>query len=163
MSISYYTFLLSFITCVRFRNKKISFELLLHLCKYYVSKIQKSSYLYIKRLLPEGIIHFRKSDTFQQKPIIQQSFKTPHCYDIQMVHSQSYKTHIHFLPLISYKPQKIKVSLKADKRFQYWRSRGTDLPGILFPPCSPVVKESPGLWQGWLVYRIYIRFCPPDS
>ena len=26
--------------------------------------IYKSSYLYIKRLLPEGITHFRKSDTF---------------------------------------------------------------------------------------------------
>ena len=118
MSISYYTFL-PLITCVRFHNKKISFELLLHLCKYYISKIQKSSCLYIKRLLPEGIIHFRKSDTFQQKPIIQQRIKTPHCFNIQMFHSKDLKTHIHFLPLISYKPQKIKVSLKADKPFQY--------------------------------------------
>ena len=53
-----------FITYVRFRNKKISSAILLHLCKYYISKIYKSSYLYIKRLLLGGIIHFRKSDTF---------------------------------------------------------------------------------------------------
>ena len=53
-----------FITCVRFRNKKISSAILLHLRKYYTSKIYKSSYLYTKRLLPGGIIHFRKSDTF---------------------------------------------------------------------------------------------------
>ena len=36
-----------------------------------------------------------------------------------MFHSKDLKTHIHFLPLISYKLQKIKVSLKADKQFQY--------------------------------------------
>nr|DAK72701.1 MAG TPA: hypothetical protein [Caudoviricetes sp.] len=39
LGISYYAFLLPFITCVRFRNKKISSAILLHLCKYYISKI----------------------------------------------------------------------------------------------------------------------------
>ena len=92
---------------------------MLHLFKYYIRKIQKSSYLYIKRLLLGSIIHFRKNDTIQQKPIIQQGFKTPHYFNIQMFHSKDQKTHIHFLSLISHKPQKIKVSLKADKRFQY--------------------------------------------
>ena len=81
--------------------------------------LQKSSYLYTKRLLPGSITHSRKSDTFQQKPIIQQSFKAPHCFNIQMVHSNHKKAHIHFYSLISHKPQKIKISLKADKLFQY--------------------------------------------
>jgi len=36
-----------------------------------------------------------------------------------MFHSKDEKTHVHYLSLLSHKPQKIKVSLKADKRFQY--------------------------------------------
>ena len=107
------------ITSVRFLSKKIFSCNIIYSLKYYTRKICKSSYLYIKRLLPEGIIHFRKSDTFYQKPIIQQGFKPPHCFNIQMFHSKDQKTHVHYLSLLSHKPQKIKVSLKADKRFQY--------------------------------------------
>jgi len=47
------------------------------------------------------------------------NFKLPHCFNIQMFHSKDQKTHVHYLSLLSHKPQKIKVSLKADKRFQY--------------------------------------------
>ena len=51
-------------------------------------------------------------------------FKPPHCFNIQMFHSKDQKTHVHYLSLLSHKPQKIKVSLKADKRFQYlWFQR----------------------------------------
>ena len=66
MGISYYAFLLFFITCVRFRSKKISSAILLHLCKYYISKIYKSSYLIQKGSCQEVSYIFTKVIPFSK-------------------------------------------------------------------------------------------------